>query len=108
MIFIVEHFLLCLAIILYTNDDYLLISHSCLVAGAKAVTEPLLIVCLRLSLSGVDQAFSVWYHCPIQNTDYYFRRIFTRAASLERRCKDEQKSIPRNSDNTQHEGMELH
>ena len=38
---------------------------------------------------------------------YYLWRILTRAASLERRCKDAQKRTPRNID-TQYEGMELH
>src|SRR5215469_1354444 len=38
---------------------------------------------------------------------YYLRRMLPRAASSERRCRDEQNSTPRNID-TQHEGMELH
>ena len=49
----------------------------------------------------------MWYHHPIQDTGYYLWRRLPRAASLERRCRDEQKRTPRNID-TQHEGMELH
>src|SRR3954451_9809860 len=58
-------------------------------------------------LSIVDQAFSIWYHHPIQDTGYYLWRRLPRAASSERRYRDEQKRTPRNID-TQHEGMELH
>src|SRR5438309_5777476 len=58
-------------------------------------------------MSIVDQAFSIWYHHPIQETYYYLWRMLSRAASSERRYKDEQKRTPRNID-TQHEGMELH
>src|SRR5438309_11505366 len=58
-------------------------------------------------MSIVDQAFSIWYHHPIQETYYYLWRMLSRAASSERRCRDEQKRTPRNID-TQHEGMELH
>src|SRR2546430_7029765 len=61
----------------------------------------------RTASSIVDQAFSIWYHHPIQDTGYYLWRRLPRAASLERRCRDEQKRTPRNID-TQHEGMELH
>src|SRR5947209_18650750 len=57
------------------------------------------------SLSIVDQAFSIWYHHPIQVI--IFGAGFPRAASSERRYRDEQKRTPRNID-TQHEGMELH
>ena len=55
----------------------------------------------------IYKAFSIWYHHPIQNTGYYLWRRLPRAASSERRCRDEQKRTPRNID-TQHEGMELH
>jgi len=58
-------------------------------------------------LSIVDQAFSIWYHHPIQDTAYYLWRVLPHAASSERRCRDAQKRTPRNID-TQHEGMELH
>lgn len=40
-------------------------------------------------------------------TGYSLWRMFPRAASSERRCRDEQKHTTRNFD-TQHEGMELH
>ncbi len=58
-------------------------------------------------LSIVDHAFSIWYHHPIQDTGYYLWRRLPRAASSERRCRDEQKRTPRNID-TQHEGLKLH
>jgi malate synthase len=61
----------------------------------------------HLSASIVDQAFSIWYHHSIQDTGYYLWRLLPRAASSERRCRDEQQRTPRNID-TQHEGMELH
>ncbi len=57
--------------------------------------------------SRVDQAFSIWYHHSVQDTGYYLWRMLSRAASSERRWRDEQKRTPRNID-TQHEGMELH
>src|SRR5437660_9596224 len=41
------------------------------------------------------------------HTGYYLWRRLPRAASSERRYRDEQKRTPRNID-TQHEGMELH
>ncbi len=59
------------------------------------------------SLSIVDQAFSIWYHHSIQDTGYYLWRMLPRAASSERRWRDDQKRTPRHID-TQHEGMELH
>ena len=57
--------------------------------------------------SSVDEAFSICYHHCIHDTGYCLWRMFPRATSLERRCRDDQKRIPRNID-ARHEGMELH
>src|SRR6266699_5310679 len=81
-------------------------AHNCLVAGSIPA-GPIYNSWSYASLSIVDQAFSIWYHHPIQDTGYYLWRVLAHAASSERRCRDAQKCTPRNID-TQHEGMELH
>lgn len=52
----------------------------------------------------VDQILSICYDPPVLDC---FRRVSLRAVSLERRCSDAEKRIPRNID-AWHEGMEIH
>ena len=93
---------------MYENRPLSLLIHRRLRESRKSTEMMSLLTSVNQPfLSIVDQAFSIWYHHPIQDTGYYLWRRLPRAASLERRCRDEQKRTPRNID-TQHEGMELH
>ncbi len=43
----------------------------------------------RTASNTVDQAFSIWYHHPVQDTGSYLWRMLPHAASSERMCRDE-------------------